>query len=374
MFMNDKLRYTELLDKYLSGNILPEELTELFGLTVKEGMDETLAGRIREDWLFDASSEQPALPKEQAEKIALHILASEESANQLFVETGRRTRLLYQRLAVAATVLIVILTGVYLSTRKAQKGIDTSLEAYIPKNSLRRLNETKEPMMVVLEDGSKVILQPNSSLSYPGRFIADKREVYLTGEAFFEVAKNPNKPFLVYYNNIVTRVLGTSFSIKTNKSTQHVEVSVKTGRVQVSENDLLTKERRSSGTARSVILVPNQKTMYDPTHHDFEVTLADTIYSLSHTEDAGRYARTATSKEYSFVYENATNLKRIFSQLEEVYGIEIVVENENIYNCVFTGDISTQGMLRKLHIICLTIGASYDVKGTKVLVSGKGCQ
>lgn len=372
--MNDKLRYTELLDKYLSGTILSEELTELFRLTVKEDMDEMLAARIREDWLFDTSSEQPDLSKERAEKIALHILASEENANRLFIRTSRHTGLLYRRLAVAATVLIVILTGVFLSVRSERKETGVGLEAYIPKNSLRRLNETKAPMMVVLEDGSKVILQPNSSLSYPGRFVADKREVYLTGEAFFEVTKNPNKPFLVYYNNIVTRVLGTSFSIKTNKSTQHVEVSVKTGRVQVSENNLLTRGHLSSGTARSVILVPNQKTMYNPAQHDFEVTLADTIYSLSHTEVAERYARTAKGKEYSFVYENATSLKRIFAQLEEVYGIEIVVENENIYNCVFTGDISTQEMLKKLHIVCLTIGASYEIKGTKVLVSGKGCQ
>lgn len=363
-------RYTELLQKYLKGTILPDEQAELFRLTNEENVEDLLAGSINSDWNTGNLAETD-MPAETAEKIALNILASEEDTNRLVIGTHRSRW--FSRLAVAAIFLLVALGGVFVYFHSLKDADKTAFEAYIPKSSFKKINNTGQSVEVFLEDGSMVRLKPNSSLSYPEHFVTDKREVYLTGEAFFEVAKNPNKPFLVYYNNIVTRVLGTSFSIKTNQNTNNVEVSVRTGRVQVSENTLLTKGSSSKETARSVILVPNQKTLYNPSRHDFEVTLADTIHSLPGNHDIDKYARNGSASG-SFVFEKATSLKQIFAQLEAVYGIEIIAENENIYNCVFTGDISTQEMLRKLNIVCLTIGASYEVKGTKILVTGKGCQ
>ncbi|HEY3389988.1 MAG TPA: FecR family protein, partial [Prolixibacteraceae bacterium] len=235
-----------------------------------------------------------------------------------------------------------------------------------------KTNNTALPFELVLEDGSIVKLAPRSSLSFPEHFINGKREVYLTGEAFFKVSKNPEKPFMVYYNNIVTRVLGTSFTIKTNNNTKDVEVSVRTGRVQVFENKNITADGVSGVEVKSVILKPNQKAMYNIRRHDFATTLADSIHPLAISPEIDKMVKSGRHME-SFFFQKATSLQQIFSMLESVYGIEIIVDNENIYKCDFTGDVSTQEMLEKLHIICLTIGASYEVNGTKILVSGKGC-
>ena len=78
-------------------------------------------------------------------------------------------------------------------------------------------NRTAETQEVKLPDNSVVILSPGAGLMYGEKFEDDRREVQLTGDAFFEVRKNPSKPFFVYSGKLVTRVLGTSFRIKTDE-------------------------------------------------------------------------------------------------------------------------------------------------------------
>lgn len=367
--MTDKLRYTELLKKYLKANISPSEQDELFKMTITENIDDILAERIENDF----TSDQPGgeeLPADISNEILLKILASEKSTDRLFVSSNRIS--LYQKLSVAAIFLLIVFGVAFFYLKPFDKNAQTAFEMAIPKNNLTKTNNTALPFELVLEDGSMVKLAPRSSLSFPEHFINGKREVYLTGEAFFKVSKNPEKPFMVYYNNIVTRVLGTSFTIKTNNNTKDVEVSVRTGRVQVSENKNIAADGVSGAEVKSVILKPNQKAMYNISRHDFATTLADSIHPLAISPEIDKMVKSGRHME-SFFFQKATSLQQIFSMLESVYGIEIIVDNENIYKCDFTGDVSTQEMLEKLHIICLTIGASYEVNGTKILVSGKGC-
>ncbi|ASZ09653.1 hypothetical protein CK934_01025 [Chitinophaga sp. MD30] len=97
-------------------------------------------------------------------------------------------------------------------------------EHYNPKS--RRLR-------VKLPDGSSITLGSKSRLKYPATFAVNKRDVYLEGEAFFEVTKDAAKPFVVYTGNVRTLVLGTSFKVSALPNTS-VEVAVVTGKVQVS--------------------------------------------------------------------------------------------------------------------------------------------
>lgn len=81
------------------------------------------------------------------------------------------------------------------------------------KSLIEHVNTTAQPMPVTLPDGSTVQLYGQSRLSYPAQFTPEKREIYLDGKAFFEVKKDAQKPFFVYANSLVTRVLGTSFTV-----------------------------------------------------------------------------------------------------------------------------------------------------------------
>ncbi|MBY0480136.1 MAG: FecR family protein [Chitinophagaceae bacterium] len=367
--MIDRLTYIELLEKYLDGHISAAEKNEFFKMSTDNGIRQFLEEMIDEDWKSNQLTGSD-IPPHVSEKMLLTILNSEKNTDSLFSYSPKKN--FVHIFSMAAIFLLIVLGGAFYYYSIRQKDFASQLEASIPPTNIKKVNTNSLPLEVVLEDGSSVKLTRNSTLSYPKRFASDKREVYLTGEALFVVAKNPEKPFLVYYNNIVTRVLGTSFIIKTNSNTKDLEVSVITGKVHVFENKLLASNTSSREELKSVILVPNQKAMYNIKRHDFETTLADSIRSLVGSKDIPK-VNTSEAFPKSFIYEKSTSLKEIFHQLETVYGIEIVVDNDNIYNCVFIGDVSKLEVLKKLNTICLTVGATYEVKGTKILISGKGC-
>ena len=86
---------------------------------------------------------------------------------------------------------------------------------------------------LTLEDGTKITLDAGSTLSYPKHFAEETREIYLKGEAFFEVAPNPQKPFIINANEAVVRVVGTRFNVKAWPSSQAVQVAVAEGKVSL---------------------------------------------------------------------------------------------------------------------------------------------
>lgn len=367
--MIDKLKCKELLKRYLDGNIEPVELDELFKMSADSGIEELIAEMIDVDYKSDQQGDAD-LPPQVSEQILGNILASEKITNRLFVRSKRKD--LARQLSAAAIFLILITGVVFYYFKPVKDPYRLAFEAFVPVSSVKKINNTSATLLLSLEDGSTIRLAPKATLSFPKHFVPGKREVYLTGDAFFEITKNPKSPFYVYYNNIITRVLGTSFNIKTNPSTNNFEVSVITGKVQVTENKYLTTEYPSNETMASVIVIPNQKALYNSKRRDFETTLADSIHQLVSEPETLKYLTSATVVD-SFFYHKATNLRVVFAQLEKVYGVEIIVDNENIYNCVFSGDISKQDMWKKLNIICLTVGSTFEVKGTKILVSGNGC-
>jgi hypothetical protein len=241
------------------------------------------------------------------------------------------------------------------------------LPIVLAKDMLQNVNTTAHPLKMQLEDGTSITLQPGAELHYPQHFLPDKREVYLKGEAFFEVSKNPTRPFFVYNKNVVTHVLGTSFNVRINKETKQVEVEVRTGRVEVYENTMLEKSstlKKNNG----VILLPNQKVVYDEIARQFVPSLVDRPLPVIKNDSANKKV---TTEDMVFA---ETPLKTVLPILENNYGIEIVAENEALYQCLFTGDINLQELYTKLDIICQAVGANYEVKGTKILIKGKGCK
>jgi|GEM_PF-186337 len=368
--MSDELRYSVLLKKYLENTILSEELIELFNMSQDKNSLKILGDRIGHDLNANLQDDNPDLQPATADEIYRNILASDKNTRRIFSSINTKT--VMQVLSVAAMVLVLVFGAVFFYGKTGKEVTPVSSVSLIGINRIKNVNQSKLPVELSLEDGSQVKLSPNSSLSYPEHFLNTKREVYLTGEAVFVVAKNQEKPFFVYYNNIVTKVLGTSFKITTNPANRNAEVSVLTGRVQVFENENSASGNYAMQTAKSVILMPNQKATYNTVLRDFRTTLADTIQLL-----VQHVAPVDSSKNMhpaeSFLFEKATSVQLIFLRLQRLYGIEIMVENEHINHCVFTGDVSRQEMLEKLKIICLTIGATYEIRGTKIWVSGKGC-
>jgi ferric-dicitrate binding protein FerR (iron transport regulator) len=359
--MDKQNRFLELLNKYTSGSLDMDEQEEFFSY-VRSGEYEELLSRHIEGNLEQEQLPGAGLQPETSQQIMHHILSSERHTHLLIPRKNTRVRIL--RWSVAAAITGLIAVTVYIMNRPSTPGI-TMTGTQKAAGLEERVNTSNQPMKLQLEDGSIVTLQPESKISFPTHFATDKREVYLDGEAFFEVSKNPKHPFFVYNNNIVTHVLGTSFNVKMDKEKKEVEVSVRTGRVEVYENNVAEKTTNKK-TDNGVVLMPNQKVVYHESNRQFVPSLVEVpLPIIVETE------KTDLVKE-NFVFEEE-KMTNVLAMLEKAYGIEIVVENDNIYHCLFTGDVAMQNLYTKLDIICQSIKASYEIKGTKILIKGKGC-
>ncbi len=231
---------------------------------------------------------------------------------------------------------------------------------------MEKVNDTAKPILVTLADGSSIFLSPKSRISYAKTFNeGNKREVYLSGEAFFEVAKNPNKPFYVYANELVTKVLGTSFNVKAFPEDKNVEVKVRTGRVAVAVAEKISYRKNFSNREREgIVLLPNQQAVL--TRHEIRL-----VKSL--VKDPTLLSASApTPLRYSFVFE-AARASDVFNLIEQAYGIDIVFDEEIFSKCQFTADLTDESLYEKLNIICKSIEADYQILDAQIIISGKGC-
>jgi ferric-dicitrate binding protein FerR (iron transport regulator) len=230
--------------------------------------------------------------------------------------------------------------------------------------SLREVaNTTGRPSRVSLPDGSTVTLHPRSKISYdPGLATQARRAVYLTGEAFFEVVRQPTRPFMVFANGVITKVLGTSFRIKAYE-TAPITVSVRTGRVSVfAPRPTGADKPVFAGLENGVVLTPNQQAVYSANDDRLVKSIVPKPVLL-HPENARTEA----------VFTDAP-VGRLFRQLEASYGIEIFYDEAAFGDCLITARLYDEPLLDKLSLICKTIGASYEVVDARIIISGQGCR
>jgi transmembrane sensor len=239
---------------------------------------------------------------------------------------------------------------------------DKPLSGYHRQHSdfVEQVNETDRPLSIQLADGTTVMLDARSRLKYMPDFLSDStRQVYLLGNAFFEVVKNPYKPFIVHSNEIDVKVLGTSFRVEAPENGKNVVVSVKTGKVSVYAAVGEGGGNRQKG---GVILLPNQQVRYQRKEHLFEKTLVES------PEIVG----TAVVPATDFVFDNAP-IAKVFRTLESAYGIEILFNEEVMKNCYVTAPLGAESLREKLKIVCQIIGASYEIIDAKVVINSSGC-
>lgn len=264
------------------------------------------------------------------------------------LKSGREGR--YQNLfKIAASVVLCIGIGLWFFQRQNDTG-----------EMLVQRNDTDAAITLFLSDSSMVILEKGSTLTYPGNFQSDTREVYLEGQAFFEVSKNPKRPFLVFANETVTKVLGTSFTVKAFKEDKSVLVSVKSG--QVSVYSVNPDERGETVlAAKAVTLLPDEQVVFD--RMDFELKKERTVKNASHADRPENESR---------IYED-TPVTEILHALEIEYGIDIIFDEKKLSDCLLNTQFDEEFLKEKLHAICKAIGASYEITDGQVKLLSNGC-
>lgn len=262
-------------------------------------------------------------------------------------------------LRIAASITLILGFGFWFLGKNV-KG--TLYFNHVASNNQKAIhfNNGNQAIIFELSDGSKITLEPQSELLYGNEFGKEKREVFLTGEAFFEVAKDAQKPFLIHTGKLVTKVVGTSFRIKAYEKDLDISVSVCTGKVTVYKQD--EKPKDVNALSAEIVLVPNQKAVFEKNQELILKTLVDKPIQLS-----------TVSKNVNLNYDE-TKVSEVFNTLEHIYGVKISFDKEVFDKCSITATLQNQTLYQQLNLICELIQAKYEIVDGEIFIYGKGCQ
>jgi ferric-dicitrate binding protein FerR (iron transport regulator) len=298
---------------------------------------------------------QPAVDEALLEEVyaALdqHIL--EERPSRDAVPMPVKSPLRYGWWAAAAAAVVAGIVTVSISLKKNSKAPVAKLSSHMENEQLTRINATETNLVAYLTDGSTVVLKAGASIQHDAFLAHPKREVFLKGDAFFNIAKDAGRPFFVYTPEIGIRVLGTSFNV--SEKNGDLTVSVKSGKIAV--YNLADKQQRS------YVVTPNHKIRFNTRTAAF---VADSINVAE-----ARSIQPAAELQ-PFAFEN-TPVTDIFEALETAYSIRINASREVFGKCLLTTTITNESFENKLKIICAAINASYKISGGQVFITGKPC-
>lgn len=268
----------------------------------------------------------------------------------------------------AASVAFIMLLGwaVYSVMIKREEKPQLGQQDSMTERSgslTEKVNSTSQTMELALSDGSKISLAPKGRIRYPERFDGERREVFLEGEAFFDIARDPGHPFLVYANGLVTKVLGTSFRIKAYGGSREVTVEVRTGKVSVfAQSDPHLKEKVADKQLQGVVLTPNQKIIYARNEVKMVKTLVEKPEIVVAKEEIPQ-----------FEFED-TPASDVFNTIARAYGIDILYDEALLKDCPLTARLDNQTLHDKLSIICKAVESSYEIVDGQVIIHSKGCR
>lgn len=297
-----------------------------------------------------------------------------EKSEQILAYTVPRRKLAFSRGLAASVGGFLLLAGFawwgYGRTYLTAPGAPAPVVSYQElKKEISKREEIKEvvnasdkPRVILLPDGSSVLLQANSRISFPTRFEAQKREVFLSGEGFFEVKKDRKQPFYVYANEVVARVLGTSFTVRAFDHDTQVQVVVKTGSVSVYQREESVEKEVVEPTVSTPMLVlsPSQKAIFQ--RQDFKLTLSEV-----------KAPELQPIEQETFVYLR-TPISAVFRAMEKTYGVRIEFDADITKNCTLTATLGDKPLTDKLDMICAAIESSYVYENGSVVIKSKGCQ
>jgi ferric-dicitrate binding protein FerR (iron transport regulator) len=278
---------------------------------------------------------------------------------------GKRNALFFSHPFWRIAAMIVVSAGLFWGYDQFSYGKKT-IASSKQKSTLGRMqvkvNNSELEMTVLLSDNSVATLMKGSRLTYPTQFTGDERKVFLSGEAFFDIAKDPQKPFLVFANETVTKVLGTSFRVKAFDNESTVMVVVKTGRVSVyPRKEYETLADPNDREVAGVILSPNQQVVFKKKENRLEKGIVANPGMLKVSSD---------QKELIF---DDKPVSEVLHTLENIYGIVIVFDAESLSSCLISTQFNEENLKQRMSVICQAIGATYEMVDGQIIVNSKGC-
>ncbi len=328
-----------LFQQFFNKKATPEESAEFLSLLKRDEYDEEL--KVLLDRFWEEATSFPNLNENRAEKIFSKIMAAGAATESAKNKITRD----YTWWKAAAAILIIISFSAWFYRPGLQAPPKLVKEA---KNI--KINKPHRKF-INLPDGSSVILNENSRVEVGDKFIVNgKREVYLEGEAYFDIVHDSSHPFIVHTGKLQTTVLGTAFNINANSMTGTVIVTVTRGKVKVGD-----KIRTFN------VIDPDEQMVFNR--------------DLSRHFKKPVDARTIVAWKNEDIYFDDVSISDVANQLEESFNVSIAFANGNIKNCRFSATfLKSQSLQQILNVIGEFNHIKYQLKDNKtVVLDGVGC-
>lgn len=245
-----------------------------------------------------------------------------------------------------------------VATRIAASLLIVALVSFIVQLSIRSLKTTPSDVIVnnskvikeeVLADGSVVLMYPGARILMKG-FDQFNREISFEGKAFFNIRRDTAHAFRIYTGNVVTRVLGTSFTIDTHNQQKQIEVAVVSGMVSV----------ESTVDSRRIVLTPKQRVTYGGDNHELV------------KEEVPVKTKQEIWSNVNLSFDNE-DVNTIVTILNQRFDVEIKTSNPKLLNCRLRADFTDQNLVDILEMLTMSIDAQYTINDNKIEISGEGC-
>ena len=325
----DKIYYKELIEKYFDGNITDAEIKELSDW-IKN--DRHLQNWWEEEFSKSDAGINPVLRDKLFARIKEQTQGKEETQGK---ENSRTIRMNPWKWAAAIVLPICIAFFTYYLIDSSQ----TVGAPFIVKA------DKGDKATIELPDGTNVVLNSASQLSYLNNFGENVRRVQLNGEAYFKVAHDEKRAFIVQVGDLEVKVLGTSFNVSAYEDAKDVTVVLLEGKVGVYAQKM------------SHIMKPGDKIEYNKATHKITATQV-------HPSDYIEWTK-------GNIYFEKESLENIMKTLSRIYDVEIRFDSNKLPNEYFTGTIPVGGIQNALNILMLTSPFYYEMDGSVIVLKEK---
>lgn len=251
-----------------------------------------------------------------------------------------KIKYLYTTVGIAAALVIGLFIGIYVSSLKL-KSEPVYYTAHSPKGSVSEM---------ILPDGSVIFLNADSRIKYSIEGVKRTREVFLTGEAWFGVKNDKNKPFVVHTPFYDINVTGTQFNVKAYKNDKEITTTLEEGQVIIQSSDNLK-------LAENIILMPGEQVAFNVETKSATIKTVNTKWFTSW-------------KDNKLIFVNM-NLKDLVVLLERKYGVEIEVKKKEILDLHFDGTIKNESVIEIMEILKKTLPVDYKIVGQQIEITNK---
>ncbi len=257
-------------------------------------------------------------------------------------------------ITLVASILLVVGYFYFQNNRKNSTSAQIEISEIVVNTKFNEfVNLEKQIVKHRLPDGSMIWMRPNAKVKYPIEFNLKQRIVQFDGEGFFDVQKDPLRPFYIHSGKMTIRVLGTSFNVKAPISQKEFKISVVSGSVEViALNEKLKKQ--------IVILRSNQQAL-------FEID-SKRLYALKTVE----MAKIELYQSTSFIFKNE-KISEVIKQLEARFNIDIVVSDKRIEDCTLNANFENQPLPAIIEMLCRSLESSYTINENTIQITGAPC-